>query len=97
MSHTSKESHSISIFEKNNAFISDTVLMKSTKDCSTSKANRVSDPYGYISSYTAQQQECASSIQPWLFVVSPGQQVNITMIDFGYSARRRNRKCEPLG
>ena len=78
-------------------FVSGTVLMKSTKDCSSFTANRISDPSGYISSHTAQQQECASSNEPWLFVVSPGQQVNITMIDFGYNAGRKNRKCEPLG
>ena len=49
-------------------------------------------PSGYISSFAARQ-ECGGRKTSWMIKSSPGQQVNITLIDFGYDEGRNKKQC----
>ena len=44
----------------------------------------------HISSFTARQQ-CGDKKTSWMIKSSPGQQVNISVVDFGYDEGKKKR------
>lgn len=53
-----------------------------SSDCSIERLLTVTQPFGYLSNFVAEEYGYGSSSCPWHIALSPGERVNITLIDF---------------
>ena len=73
-----------------NDIFSIAVVSSPTIQCSAS--THLPFTSGYISSFAARQ-ECGNRKTSWTIKSSPGQQVNISLIDFGYDKETEKKRC----
>ena len=45
----------------------------------------IKGPLGYLSSHIAEKNGCGTLDSPWFVTVEPGQQIQITLLDFNWS------------
>ena len=57
-----------------------------------SETTHLDSTSGYISSFTTRQ-KCGNRKTSWTIQSSPGQQVNISLIDFGYGKEDDKKRC----
>jgi len=66
--------------------LSDLVLTsESEQKCRQRTPVLVTDRIGYLSNYVTEQTGCGSIDSPWHILASPGQRINVTLLDFGWS------------
>ena len=63
--------------------------------CQTSDYLRVTSAGGFLSSDVTQKSGCGSSSCPWVLEAQPGQQINISLLDFSRGKSFKTESLEP--
>lgn len=58
--------------------------------CQTAKYVKLTSSSAYLSSQVTQETGCGTALCPWVIEVPRGQRINITLLDYGWSARKDN-------
>ena len=73
------------------------VLQPKSQHCNSPQTVSVKDGSGFLSSTISEDSSCGTSEAPWILEASPGQRINLTIIDFGWGVSHNLlNKCPVL-